>query len=379
MGIFRFRLPDIGEGVAEAEIVQWHVKPGDRIFEDQNMVDVMTDKATVEMSSPVDGVVTAIHGEVGAQVPVGSVLVEIEVDGQEVTDISSVSPRRDPPLRAAPSTRRRANELGVRLEDVPGTGPEGRITPDDLERHVAGRAASEPAQGEGVRETPITGVRRRIAERMEESTRRIPHISYVEECDLTELEDLRTEMNAARREGEAKLTLLPFFIRALVRVLPDFPHLNAQYDDAAGMLREFAAVHVGIATQTPAGLVVPVVRHAETLDIRACAAEIARLGEAARNGTATRLQLTGSTITITSLGALGGIMTTPIINRPEVAIIGPNKLVERAVVDGSFIARRKIMNISSSFDHRIVDGHEAARFIQALKRLLEHPALLFVE
>ena len=220
MGTFRFRLPDIGEGVAEAEIVQWHVKPGDQISEDQNMVDVMTDKATVEMSSPVDGVVTAIHGEVGAQVPVGSVLVEIEMDGQEESDISIISPPQDQSPRAAPSTRRRAHELGVRLEDVPGTGPEGRITPDDLDRHAAGRGAAVSARREGVRETRITGVRRRIAERMEESVRRIPHISYVEECDLTELEGLRAELNSSRREGEMKLTLLPFFIRALVRVLP---------------------------------------------------------------------------------------------------------------------------------------------------------------
>ncbi|MGE4431237.1 MAG: dihydrolipoamide acetyltransferase family protein [Sphingobium sp.] len=445
MGVYHFRLPDVGEGVAEAEIVIWHIKPGDSVKEDQSLVDVMTDKATVDMTSPVEGKVIAIHGEIGEMKPVGSVLIELEVEGAgnvsadagvvapspspspspELADAASdplplepatkpaakpeakAAPKPTPvaaqaaaksapapaftsraigdaPL-AAPATRRRAHDLGIPLQFVPGTGPGGRITPEDLDAYIAsGGAASiggDPryAPRDGIADTRIIGMRRKIAEKMQDAKRRIPHIAYVEECDLTQLEALRVDLNANRKDGQPKLTLLPFFIRALARALPDFPQINARYDDDEGVLHEYAGIHVGIATQTPAGLMVPVIRHAEALDLWACAAELTRLSGAARDGSAKREELSGSTITITSLGTLGGITTTPIINHPEVAIIGPNKLVDRPVVQGSFVTVRKMMNISSSFDHRIVDGYDAALFVQRLKRLLEHPALLFMD
>jgi len=422
MGLYQFRLPDIGEGVAEAEIVAWHVQPGDEVKEDQSLVDVMTDKATVDMTSPVDGKIIAVHGAVGEMLAVGGVLVELEVEGEgNVSDAAPAGPPAAAPTLptpspsttpepvpepamapaartaafaarkigqaplAAPATRRRAHELGIALQYVPGTGPGGRITPGDLDAYIASGGAAGPsgdsryAARPEVNETRIIGMRRKIAERMQETKRRVPHIGYVEECDLTQLEALRSDLNANREDGQPKLTLLPFFIRALTRALPDFPQINAHFDDDDGILTEFAGVHVGIATQTSSGLMVPVVRHAETLDLWACADELARLSAAARDGSATRDELSGSTITITSLGTLGGISSTPIINRPEVAIIGPNKVTERPVVQGSFIAVRKMMNLSSSFDHRIVDGYDAARFVQQVKRLLEHPALLFMD
>jgi 2-oxoisovalerate dehydrogenase E2 component (dihydrolipoyl transacylase) len=425
MGRYVFRLPDIGEGVAEAEIVAWHVKVGDVVQEDQGLADVMTDKATVDMTSPVDGVVTATHGEIGAMLPVGAVLVELEVEGEgnvgaaaetapaaakpapmpapssapieKATPVAAPAPVKPAaaqpeaaPMRksgeapfAAPATRRRAFEQGIALQFVPGTGPGGRITGDDLDAFVAsgGQAAAPTglAAKTGIEETRIIGLRRKIAEKMQDAKRRIPHIAYVEECDLTELESLRAEMNARRREGQPKLTLLPFLMRALVRVLPGFPQINARFDDDAGVLHRHEGIHIGIATQTPGGLMVPVVRHAEARNIWDCARELARVSTAARTGTATREELSGSTITLTSLGALGGIVTTPVINHPEVAIIAPNKLVERPVVQGSFVTVRKMMNLSSSFDHRIVDGYDAALFIQQLKRLLEHPALIFMD
>lgn len=419
MGRYLFRLPDIGEGIAEAEIVAWHVAVGDRIVEDQSLIDVMTDKATVDMTSPVDGVVVALHGEIGATAAVGSVLAEIEVDdsaGAEAApspessdsrpsadDVAlpekpgpdhspaeqprvrgkTVSPRSPGELPlAAPATRRRARSLGIALEDVPGTGRNGRITPEDLDKFAAGDVPSpsqdEPAR-EAIEEIRIVGLRRRIAEKMSEAKRRIPHFSYVEECDLTELEALRRDLNERHGGARPKLTLLPFLMRALVRVLPEFPDINARYDDEAGVLTRFAAVHIGIATQTPGGLMVPVVRDVAPRDLWDCAREVGRVSAAARDGTAKRDELTGSTITLTSLGALGGIAATPVINHPEVAIVGPNKLVERAVVRNGQVAVRTCMNLSSSFDHRIVDGYDAARFIQSLKRLLEHPALLFLE
>ncbi|WCT79477.1 dihydrolipoamide acetyltransferase family protein [Novosphingobium humi] len=392
MSLYQFRLPDIGEGIAEAEIAVWYVKPGDHVAEDQCLVDVMTDKATVDMTSPVAGKVLAIHGAVGEMMAVGAVLVEIEVAGEGEGE-AAVQPEPEPepapePLTratfepetaaplAAPATRHRARELGIALESVAGSGPGGRITPEDLEAHARKAARARPAPRDGATDIPITGLRRKIAERMEQAHQRIPQITYVEECDLTELEALRDEMN---REGGDRLTLLPFFIRAMVRALPDFPQVNAHYDDEQGVLRQYAGVHVGVAVQTPHGLMVPVIRHAETLDIRACARELARLSGAARDGSIGREELSGSTITITSLGPLGGIATTPIINHPEVAIIGPNRIVERPVVQGPFVALRKVMNLSSSFDHRIVDGHDAARFIQSIRRMLEHPALLFMD
>lgn len=371
MASYLFRLADIGEGIAEAEIQAWHVKPGDLVRDDQSLVDVMTDKATVEISSPVEGKVIAIHGEIGEMAPVGSVLVEFEV-----ADAAEPLPVARPEPLAAPATRQHAKEAGVSLEAVTGTGPEGRITPADLESHIA--AGKAPAARESVAEIPIVGLRRKIAEKMQDAVRRIPHITYVEECDVTELEALRADLNANGKPEQPKLTLLPFLIRAMVRVLPEFPQINARYDDEAGVLQQFSAVHVGIAAQTASGLMVPVLRHAESRDVWNIAAEIARLSAAARDGRASRDELSGSTITITSLGPLGGIATTPIINHPEVAIIGPNKIVERPVVNGGFVSVRKCMNISSSFDHRIVDGHDAARFIQQVKRMLEHPALIFM-
>ncbi|BAK65642.1 dihydrolipoyl transacylase [Sphingobium sp. SYK-6] len=443
MGRYLFRLPDIGEGVTEAEIVAWHVQPGARIREDDNLADVMTDKATVEMTSPVDGTVTAVHGEVGAMLAVGAVLVELEVEGEgnapaQAAAVAPAEPPVPPPsaavessaeaapavapdrtspapsarraappspspspseksravagrvdipigprqVFAAPATRRRAYELGIPLQFVPGTGPGGRILPSDLDDFIASggmaRAPGGLAPRTGGEDVKIVGLRRRIAEKMQEAKRRIPHIAYVEEVDVTQIEALRAEMNARPDEGQPKLTLLPFLIRALVRALPDFPQVNARFDDDEGVLHVSAGVHVGIATQTPGGLMVPVLRHAEALTLAEIAREIARLSTAARDGTAKREELSGSTITITSLGPLGGIATTPVINHPEVAIIGPNRIVEKPVVQGQFVSVRKVMNISSSFDHRIVDGYDAASFIQALKRLIEHPALIFM-
>lgn len=402
MGLYHFRLPDIGEGVAEAEITAWYVKPGDRVREDQPLLDVMTDKATVDMSSPVDGTVTATHGTIGSKAAVGSVLVELEVaeassekarapdsgeaagdhGKQNRTDAArqdTVSPNkaRNPDPTASPSTRRRAQEWGIDLSDIAGTGPGGRILTEDLERHRAARTQARAPQ-HLVEEIAITGMRKRIAERMAESKRTIPHFSYVEEFDLTELEKLRTELNASRGE-RPRLTLLPFFMLSLVKLIPDFPNLNAHFDAEAGMLKRFSAIHIGIATQTQQGLMVPVVRHAETRGLWDMAGELARITAQARDGSAARDQLSGSTITLTSLGALGGIAATPIINPPEVAILGPNKLVERPVIEGAFLSRRKLMNLSASFDHRIVDGHEAARFVQALKKLIEYPALIFMD
>jgi 2-oxoisovalerate dehydrogenase E2 component (dihydrolipoyl transacylase) len=398
MGQYLFRLPDIGEGVAEAEITAWHVKPGDHIKEDDPLLDVMTDKATVDMTSPVEGTITAMHGEVGSMAPVGSVLVEMEIAGEGMATPVAIRPsptekevsrnarpgEESPPPAAAvinpdptasPATRRRAMEWGIKLEDVRGTGPRGRILTEDLERH---RGAKQAPPRTGVEEIKLIGMRRKIADKMAQSKRQIPHFSYVEEFDLTELEALRADLNANRQEGLPKLTLLPFFMCAMVRLMPDFPNINAHYDEAGGVLKRYAAMHIGIATQTPNGLMVPVVRHAETRDLWDCARELARVTAAARDGSATREELSGSTITLTSLGPLGGIAATPIINHPEVAIIGPNKLTERPVVEGAFLTRRKLMNLSSSFDHRIVDGYDAARFIQRLKRLMEHPALIFI-
>ncbi|MES2256627.1 MAG: dihydrolipoamide acetyltransferase family protein [Pseudomonadota bacterium] len=397
MGQYQFCLPDIGEGVAEAEITAWHVKVGDRIREDDPLLDVMTDKATVDMSSPVEGVVTALHGAVGSMAPVGSVLVELDVAGESAApaDVKPIAaPEKDvarnaragesksqaepvnPDPAASPATRRRAREWGIRLEEVRGTGPRGRILVEDLERH---RGAGTAPKRDAVEEIKLVGMRRKIADKMAQSKRQIPHFSYVEEFDLTELEALRADLNASRGESRPKLTLLPFFICAMARLLPEFPNVNAHYDEAEGVLKRYAAIHIGVATQTRNGLMVPVIRHAESRDLWDCARELARVTQAARDGHAAREELSGSTITLTSLGALGGIAATPIINHPEVAIIGPNKLTERPVIDGAFLTRRKVMNLSSSFDHRVVDGYDAASFIQRLKRLMEHPALIFID
>jgi 2-oxoisovalerate dehydrogenase E2 component (dihydrolipoyl transacylase) len=431
MGRYVFKLPDVGEGTAEAEIVAWHVAVGDRIEEDQHLVDVMTDKATVEMTSPVTGVVVSLHGEPGAMAPVGAPLVELEVEGagnangkgaaaKPATSAKPSAPAKpaaapakpapapaaagsvvkeaprpapvaaiatrtpgDKPL-ASPAVRRRAEELAIELQFVPGTGLAGRISHEDLDAYIAsggrGRVArSAYPQRDGVEEIKIIGLRRRIAEKMQESKRRIPHFAYVEEIDMTELESLRAHLNATKRAEQPKLTLLPFLMRGLVRLLPEYPQINTRFDDDSGIVHRYEAVHIGIATQTANGLIVPVVHHAEALDIWESASEVSRLAQLTRDGKASREDLSGSTITITSLGALGGLVTTPVINHPEVAIIGPNAIVERPVVRDGRIVVRKMMNLSSSFDHRVVDGYDAAEFIQKLKRLLEHPATLFMD
>jgi len=420
------KMPDIGEGIAEVELVAWHVKPGDTVAEDQPIADVMTDKATVEIPSPVSGRVTWIGGEAGTVFAVGAEIVKIDVAGDAAAPAKassppapkavSVAPTPSPatasapaPARAAaagaaaerpiasPSVRRRAWELGIHLAQVRATGTAGRITQADLDAHAKahpaaarGAAPSSPiahaltparpsgTPRDGIESIPVIGLRRKIALKMQEAKRRIPHFSYVEECDVTELEALRGALNAQHGEARGKLTLLPLLMRAIAAAVVEHPEVNANFDDEKGVLARHAAVHIGIATQTDSGLMVPVVRHAEALDLWQCAAEVARLAAAARAGSITRGELGGSTITITSLGAIGGIVTTPIINAPEVAIVGVNRIVERPVVRGGLVVPRQLMNLSSSFDHRVVDGHVAALFVQALRRLLETPALLFV-
>ncbi|MBB4193104.1 2-oxoisovalerate dehydrogenase E2 component (dihydrolipoyl transacylase) [Rhizobium aethiopicum] len=413
MGEFIIKMPDVGEGVAEAELVEWHVKPGDPVREDMVIAAVMTDKATVEIPSPVDGTVIWLAGDIGDRVAVKAPLVRIETAGgageaqpmrisqaptaevvkaeiarpAPATPVSaapaSAAPSAEKPL-AAPSVRLFARESGVDLRQVQGSGPAGRILREDVEQFLVQGAAPVLLKGGSVKKTAteeikLTGLRRRIAEKMVLSTSRIPHITYVEEVDMTALEELRATMNGDRREGHPKLTVLPFLMRALVKAIAGQPEVNATFDDDAGIITRYSAVHIGIATQTPAGLTVPVVRHAEARGIWDCAAEMARLAEAARSGTATRDELSGSTITISSLGALGGIVSTPVINHPEVAIIGVNKIATRPVWDGTQFVPRKMMNLSSSFDHRIIDGWDAATFVQRIRTLLETPALIFIE
>lgn len=423
-----FKLPDVGEGTAEAELVGWHVKVGDAVQEDQILAEVMTDKATVELTSPVSGVVVALHGEAGQQIAVGGPLVSFKVEGKgNVAEApvaapaaapapaakaapapvaapaakSAAAPKADarpvPALTgrqpgerplASPAVRNRARDLGIDLVFVPGSGPAGRIEHADLDAFVARGGTFAPAtaaggslyvKAEGTNEVRIIGLRRKIAEKMAESVRRIPHITYVEDIDMTAVEELRAHLNAQNKgTGKAKLNVLPFIARAIVVALKDQPNINATYDDEAGVLTQHNAVHLGIAAQTPNGLMVPVVRHAEARDAYDTAEEIARVSGAAKDGSAKREELSGSTITITSLGTLGGVVHTPIINHPEVAIVGPNKIEERVVVRNGQMVVRKMMNLSSSFDHRIVDGHDAAVFVQKIKTLLENPATLWM-
>ena len=398
MGRYVFKLPDVGEGTAEAEIVAWHVAVGDTVKEDQQLVDVMTDKATVEMTCPVAGTIVALRGEPGDMATVGAPLVEIEgaasapaVVAPQPANASSTAAVAAPTTReamdkplASPAVRRRAADLGIDLQIVPGSGPGGRVRHGDLDSYIASgdtRAATRMPQAprDGVTDIKLIGLRRRIAEKMQESKRRIPHFTYVEEIDMTELESLRASLNATKKSEQPKLNVLPFLMRALVRVVPEFPQVNAHFDDEAGVVHRYAAVHIGIATQTANGLIVPVVKHAETLDVWRAASEVTRVAAAARDNTASKDDLSGSTITITSLGALGGIASTPVINHPEVAIIGPNAITERPVVRDGQIVIRKMMNLSSSFDHRVVDGADAAAFVQRLKTMLEHPAMLFMD
>jgi 2-oxoisovalerate dehydrogenase E2 component (dihydrolipoyl transacylase) len=484
MGIYAIKMPDIGEGIAEVELVEWRVKPGDEVKEDQVVADVMTDKATVEIPSPVHGKVLELGAQPGQLMAVGAELIRIEVEGEGnvkpgragaasssavAADAASASaalppdlkddvtqenaapasstsaagapdslplrgragvgargasagtdggqaperphpnpppegegtkawdgiqppavtppPRRAPgdkPI-ASPAVRRRAWELGIELQFVHGSGPAGRIEHRDLDVYLASRGQAQAAapsrlrEKQGEEQVPVIGLRRRIAQKMQEAKRRIPHFSYVEEIDVTELEALRAKLNDRHGAARGKLTVLPFIARALVLALEEFPQMNARFDDDAGVVTRHQPVHLGIAAQTDAGLMVPVLRHAEAMDLWTCAREIARLAEAARTGKATRDELQGSTITISSLGPLGGIVTTPVINHPEVAIVGVNRIVERPVFQGDAVVRRSLMNLSSSFDHRVVDGMDAARFIQAIRALLETPALLFVE
>ncbi|WP_019831484.1 dihydrolipoamide acetyltransferase family protein [Sphingomonas sp. PR090111-T3T-6A] len=418
-----FRLPDIGEGIAEAEIVTWHVKIGDMVEEDQPVADMMTDKATVEMAAPVSGKVVELAGAVGDQIAIGSTLIVFETEGGEAAAPAPAeapkaepvpAPKADPvpakaeapaaaveapapkahatsshKVLASPAVRQRAKELGVDLADVrPVAGD--RVKHSDLDAFLkyqgggsapkaAPRAAAPVAAGyDDVEEIKVTGLRRRIAENMAEAKRRIPHFAYVEEVDVTAVEALRQAMNETRGE-RPKLTMLPFLIRAMAKAATDFPMVNARFDDEAGVVSRHSAMHLGMATQTDAGLSVPVIRDAQAYDVWGLASEIVRLADATRRGKAKREELSGSTITLTSLGALGGIVSTPVINRPEVAIVGVNRMVERPVVIEGRIEVRKMMNLSSSFDHRVVDGMDAAKFIQAVRKLLEVPALLFAD
>jgi len=429
MSIHVIKVPDIGEGIAEVELVAWHVQPGDTVTEDQALADVMTDKANVEIPSPVTGKVVSVGGELGQLIAVGAELIRIEVadagaggapraghvagaDAQAHTPKTApaaapatVAPARSEAIASAgpvtaeagkivmasPAVRRRARDLGIDLRQVKAAATDGRVTHQDLDRLITAGDGDRPRNAAGHaangRETerntveviPVIGLRRKIAQKMQESKRRIPHFTYVEECDVTAVEALRAELNAKWGERRGRLTLLPLLMRAVVLASQRFPQVNALFDDEAGKLTRYGASHIGIATQTDNGLVVPVVRHAEARDLWSSAAEIARLAQAARAGHATREELSGSTITITSLGALGGSVSTPVINHPEVAIIGVNRIALRPVILHGAVVPRKMMNLSSSFDHRVVDGAYAAEFIQAIRAYLEHPATLFVE
>jgi 2-oxoisovalerate dehydrogenase E2 component (dihydrolipoyl transacylase) len=411
MSRYVFKMPDLGEGTVTAEVVEWKVKVGDSVMEDQVIAEVMTDKAAVEIPSPVTGRVLSITGQPGDMVAVGSELIAFDTSGAAPAESAPAPSKQDsapapnpsaapkpqaavvaavpaaaPGTRvmASPATRRKAHVAGVDLATVAGSGPGGRISAQDLESVIAGQggAAARPAAfaaRKGVEEIKIIGVRRVIAERMSAAKRNIPHFAYVEEVDVTELEALRQYLNSRQPKGAASLTYLPFLVAALVRVLERFPQCNALHDAERNMILRHSAVHVGVATQTPDGLKVPVVKHAEARSLHDLAAEIRRVSEAARTNKATRDELTGSTITVTSLGKLGGIASTPVINAPEVAIVGVNKAVERPVVADGTVAIRRIMNLSSSFDHRFVDGFDAAAMIQALKEKLEHPATIFIQ
>jgi 2-oxoisovalerate dehydrogenase E2 component (dihydrolipoyl transacylase) len=417
MAKFTFNLPDIGEGIAEAEIIAWHIKVGDSIAEDQPIADMMTDKATVEMESPVAGVVTRVAGEAGDIIAIGSMLVEIET-APDVSQVSSSTkaepvvlatvkdelpqvpepaaapfiantakpkmqespaPQTNSTITASPAVRARAKDLGVDLTDVKTSG--GHIRHADLDAFLSygsGQGYRSPhSSAKREDETiKVIGMRRRIADNMTASKRHIPHFTYVEEIDVTAIEAMRADLNI-NRGLKPKLTLLPMLIVAICKTIPQFPMINARFDDEAGIVTRHGSVHLGMATQTGAGLMVPVIRDAQDRNIWQLAMEISRLADAARNGNAKSEELSGSTLTVTSLGPLGGIATTPVINRPEVAIIGPNKIIERPMFVGDSIEARKLMNLSISCDHRVVDGWEAASYVQALKKLIETPVLLF--
>lgn len=435
MGLYKIQMPDVGEGITEAEIVEWNVKAGDVVREDDVLAAVMTDKATVEIPSPADGTVQSVSGEIGEMTAVGTVIITLEVDGEgneasisaeatasankpaaaaeaepapkpevkpepaaPVPKTAPVSPASKPapavavsgapraegeaPL-ASPAVRKRAMDAGIKLVYVHGTGPAGRISHEDLDAYISGASAPVGRVGNApntsVEEIKVIGLRRKIAQRMQDAKQRIPHITYVEEIDVTELEKLRAHLNSTRRDDQPKLTILPFIMKAMVIAIKDYPKLSSHYDDGADVVYQYGAAHIGMAAQTPGGLMVPVLKHAETHDVWGLATESKRLADAARDGSISRDELTGSTITLTSLGKLGGVVSTPVINSPEVAIVGVNKIrVRPEYIDGGFVPR-KMMNLSSGFDHRIVDGHDAAEFIQRIKGLLENPATLFME
>ena len=417
MGIFEFKLPDIGEGVVEGEVVEWMVSVGDSVKEDDPILSVMTDKATVEIPSPTDGVVKSLVGEPGTILAVGQVCIDFETDGEgtpapvekkveatpepvlEKTPEPAPEPASKPtpaakptpvvvaapgarPL-ASPAVRQRARESGIDLSGLPGSGPAGRVTHSDLDSWKdAGSpvAAAGPSRTAltGITEVPVIGLRRKIAESMTESYTTIPHFSYFEEVDITDLETLRVHLNASRTEGQPKLTYLPFIMQGLVRALGDNPVCNALYDDEKGVVTRHDAIHLGIATQTDRGLYVPVVKHVEAQDIWTSALEMQRVSQAARDGTAGLAELSGSTFTITSLGRMGGLGATPIINKPEVGILGVHNAVDSPVVRNGQIVIRKMLRLSSSWDHRVVDGWDGAVLVQRLKTLLENPATIFM-
>ena len=422
MGIFAFKLPDIGEGVVEGEVVEWMVSVGDSVKEDDPILSVMTDKATVEIPSPTDGVVKSIVGEPGTILAVGQVCIEFETDGEsstpepveevveEAEPVKEVAPVETVPTPvptpepvaapvaaptpvvvaapgarplASPAVRQRARESGIELSGVSGSGPAGRITHGDLDSwKEAGSpvAAAGPSRTAltGVTEVPVIGLRRKIAESMTASYSTIPHFSYFEEVDITDLETLRVHLNASRADGQPKLTYLPFIMQGLVRALGENPVCNALYDDEKGVVSRHDAIHLGIATQTDRGLYVPVVKHVEAQDIWTSASEMQRVSQAARDGTASLGELTGSTFTITSLGRMGGLGATPIINKPEVGILGVHNAVDTPVVRNGQIVIRKMLRLSSSWDHREVDGWDGAVLVQRLKTLLENPATIFM-
>ena len=423
MGTYEFRLPDIGEGVVEGEIVTWHVKVGDTVREDEPLLEVMTDKASVEIPSPVDGTITSTTGAPGDIIPVGQVCIVFDVEGEGNSTGTTSEPEAAPePVKAAskpapaptpapapatpapkqastgasgkplasPAVRQRARQAGIDLHNVSGSGPAGRITHADIDAQIAGVSAPTPVASpsptvvpRGVKRTsteevPVIGLRRKIAENMAESKRSIPHFSYFEEVDVTELEALRQHLNATKADDQPKLTYLPFIMLALSKIMPDHPECNAHYDDEANVVTRHGAVHLGIATQTDRGLYVPVVKHVEAMDVWTAAAEMQRVSGAARSGSAALEDLSGSTFTITSLGRDGGLGATPIINKPEVSILGVHKANERPLVYNGRIEIRRVMNLSSSFDHRVVDGADGAALIQHLKRMLEHPATIFM-
>ena len=434
MGNFVFKLPDIGEGVVEGEVVQWHVSVGDSVSEDDPIVDVMTDKATVTIPSPVSGVISSLSGDVGDMIAVGSSLMEIDSEGEggapaaedteEQEPVSDPDPPKAPEpapapkapepapapkapepapapkapepapsesqsqtgrVLASPAVRKRARENDVDLSNVRGSGPAGRIRHADLDAFIAagGAVSGAPPMAYSLKRTEVTpvkvvGLRRKISEQMSLSKSRIPHFSYFEEVDITELENLRQILNSTRDETQPKLTYLPFIMLALAKIMPDHPECNAHFDDEAGVVNRNAAVNLGIATQTDRGLYVPVVKHVESMDIWKTASEMQRVSGSARDGSASLDELTGSTFTITSLGREGGLGATPIINHPEVAILGVHKAREMPVARNGAIVIRRIMNLSSAFDHRVVDGADGASLIQHLKRMLENPALIFM-